>query len=146
MPHVAVAAAATRHEGSFSGLGPHMLASVPFELPTPGIVEATVDWTFTTDNVDVYIVYGSCTVEQFNNVGCRVVAFSESPSAKPELVGASEQGPGYYNLYIGNRGPDGESVSYQIFLTTFNTGPIDPPPDLGRVGRTEDFVGMLPGP
>jgi hypothetical protein len=130
----------------FSGLAPHMLASVPFRIPTPGVLDATVDWTFTTDNVDVYIGYGSCTVDQFNNGTCHVVAFSESASAKPERVGVSELGPGYYSLFIGNRGPDEESVSYQIFLTTFDEGPIEPPPDVGRMGRTEDFVGMLPRP
>lgn len=116
-------------EGRRSGLEPNMLASIPFRLPTLGLLDATVDWTLTTDNVDVYIANESCTVEQFNkghNGTCRFAAYSESTSAKPELVGASELGPGNYTLLIGNRGPDEESASYQIFLTIVNE--YSPPP------------------
>jgi hypothetical protein len=116
-------------EGRLSGLGPSMLASIPFRLPTLGLLDATVDWTLTTDNVDVYIANESCTVEQFNkgyDGTCRFFDYSESTSAKPELVGASELGPGNLTLLIGNRGPDEESVSYQIFLTIGNE--YSPPP------------------
>jgi hypothetical protein len=118
-------------EGSLPGLGRQVLASVPFAIQTQGVVDVTVDWTFTTDNVDVYICSGYCTVDQVNNGTAYVVALSESTSAKPEVVGASEQRPGPYTLFIGNRGPDEESVSYQIFLTAVNEYPVEPPPDVG---------------
>ena len=111
-------------EGSLSRLAPYRLAAVPFRIPTLGLLDATVDWTLTTDNVDVYVVLGSCPVDQFNT--CRFVAYSESTSAKPELVGVSELRAGEYTLFIGNRGPDEESVSYQIFLTIGNE--YSPPP------------------
>ena len=116
-------------EGELSGLAPNVLASVLFRIPTVGLIDASVDWTLTTDNVDVYIANESCTVEQFNkgsNGTCRFYGYSESTSAKPEVVGASQMRPGYYTLLIGNRGPDEESVSYQIFVTIVNE--YSPPP------------------
>jgi len=111
-------------EGRLSGLAPNRLTAVPFRLPTVGLLDATVDWALTTDNVDVYITYGSCTVDQFST--CHFVAYSESTSAKPELVGVSQVRAGEYTLFMGNRGPAEESVSYQIFLTIVNE--YSPPP------------------
>jgi hypothetical protein len=115
-------------EGRLAGLAPSMLVSIPFRLPTLGLLDATVDWTLTTDNVDVYIANESCTVEQFNkgyNGTCRFFAYSESTSAKPELVGA-DQIAGNCTILFRNRGPDEESVSYQIVLTIGNE--YSPPP------------------
>jgi hypothetical protein len=132
--------------GSFSGLGARNLSSVPFNTSATGTIDATVDWTFTTDNVEIYIVRGTCTVDQFNNRTCPFIAFSESPSAKPEKVTASNQAPGSFNLYIGNRGPAEEAVSYQVFLTTGGSGSSASTTRVSRVGRAEDFVGMLSGP
>jgi hypothetical protein len=109
-------------EGSFSGLGARILASVPFDTTATGTIEATVDWTFATDNVEAYLVRGTCTVDQFNNLTCPFAAFSESPTAKPERIRATSQAPGSFNLYIGNRGPAEEAVSFQIFLTTGGSG------------------------
>lgn len=113
-------------EGALPGLAPGMLAPVPFRLPTLGVLDAIVDWTLTTDNVDVYITSGSCTVDQFNSGACRLAAYSASTSAKPEVVGKAEAGAGDYTLFIGNRGPGEESCSYQIFLTIVNE--YSPPP------------------
>lgn len=131
-------------EGSFSGLGARVLASVPFNTSATGTIEATVDWTFATDNVDIYLVRGTCTVDQFNNLTCPFVAFSESPVAKPERLSASNQAAGSFNLYIGNRGPAEEAVSFQIFLITVGTASA-PVTRFGHDGVREDFIGMAPG-
>jgi len=133
-------------QGSFSGLGERNLSYVPFNTDATGTIEATVDWTFTTDNVDIYIVRGTCTVDQFNSGTCPFVTFSESASAKPERVSASNQAPGSFNLYIGNRGPAEEAVSYQVFLTTGGSGSSALTTRVGRVGRTEDYIKMLSRP
>jgi len=104
-------------EDNFSGLGAQFLAGIPFDTTTSGTIEATVDWTFARDNVEVYLVRGECTIDQFNNDTCPFAAFSESPTAKPERIRATNQNAGSFTLYIGNRGPDEEAVSFQIFLT-----------------------------
>jgi hypothetical protein len=130
-------------EDSFSGLGELTLAPVPFDTTATGTIEATVDWTFATDDVDIYLVRGSCTLDQFNNGTCSFVAFSESPTAKPETIRATNQAPGSFTLYIGNRGPAEESVSYQVFLTTGGSGASVQAKRVGA-GRPRDFVRILP--
>jgi len=132
-------------EGSFSGLEAQFLAAIPFDTTSTGTIEATVDWTFASDNVEVYLVRGSCTVDQFNDLTCPFVAFSESPTAKPERIRATNQGPGSFNLYIGNRGPDEEAVSFQIFLTTGGSGASARATQPRRLGAAERFVGIVPG-
>lgn len=91
----------------------------PFTTSVSGTVEVVVDWTFATDNVDIYLVQGNnpCTVAQFNNRTCTFLAFSESTTAKPEKISAAGVPAGTLTLYIGNRGPAQEAVSFQVFLT-----------------------------
>lgn len=132
-------------EGSFSGLGARFLGVVPFSTDSTGTIDATVDWTFTTDNVDIYIVRGTCTVDQFNNRSCPFVALSESQSGKPEKLTASNQAPGSFTLYIGNRGPAEEAVSYQVFLTTGGSGSSASTTRLGREGRAQDYTAIVSG-
>ncbi len=108
-------------EGSFSGLGVRVLSSVsPFTTTATGTLAVTVDWTFASNDVDIYLTRGTdpCTVDEFNSGRCEFLAFSESFTAKPEKVSATGATAGPYTLYIGNRGPTEEAVSYQVVLTT----------------------------
>lgn len=130
-------------EGSFSGLEELMLARVPFDTPSTGRIEATVDWTFATDDVDIYLVRGTCTLDQFNTGTCPFVTFSESASTKPETISAGNQAASSYSLYIGNRGPAQESVSFQIFLVTGGSASSASTTQAGRARRAEDFVGIV---
>jgi hypothetical protein len=96
-----------------------VLALVPFTINAAGTLDATVDWTFATNDVHVYLITGSCTsVEQFNGRQCFVGAFSESTLLKPERVTFAGVQPGTYTLGIGNVGPGDESVSFEVVLTT----------------------------
>jgi hypothetical protein len=92
------------------------LADIPFTTTSVGTVEAIVDWTFASNDVDVYITR-SCTFEQFIAEQCTVVAFSESTTAKPERPRATNVQPGAYTLWVGNLGPTDESVSYQVVFS-----------------------------
>ena len=130
-------------EGSFSGLGEMVLASVPFNTNATGRIEVTVDWTFASDDVDIYLVHGSCTIEQFNADTCSFVTFSESFTAKPESISAGNQAAGFYNLYIGNRGPAEESVSFQIFQVTGGSASSASTSHANRAERAADFVGIV---
>ena len=108
-------------EGSFSGLGVRVLASVtPFTTTATGTLAVTVDWTFDSNDVDIYLTRGTdpCTVDDFNSGQCQFVGSSESFTAKPEKVSATGATSGPYTLYIGNRGPTEKAVSYQVVLTT----------------------------
>ena len=133
-------------EDNFSGLGAQFLAGIPFDTTTSGTIEATVDWTFARDNVEVYLVRGSCTIDQFNSDTCPFAAFSESPTAKPERIRATNQNAGSFTLYIGNRGPDEEAVSFQIFLTPGPGGSSATIKGTARVGGGQRFLRILPRP
>ena len=104
-------------EGSGS-LGVLMLGSLAFDSPRPGTLELIVDWTYATNDVDVYLAKGSCTFDQFVSMQCNMVAFSESSIAKPEKISAANTTPGTYTLLVGNIGPTDESVSFQVLLTS----------------------------
>ena len=131
-------------EDNFSGLGAQFLAGIPFDTTISGTIEATVDWTFARDNVEVYLVRGSCTIDEFNNDTCPCAAFSESTTAKPERIRATNQNAGSFTLYIGNRGPDEESVSFQIFLTPGPGGASTTIRRTIRVGPGQRFQEILP--
>ena len=108
-------------QGALSNLQVLELRGVPFTTGATGTITATVDWTFSNDNVEIYLVRGTCTIEQFNNQTCPFVAFSESVSQKPEVARGSSQAAGSFTLYIGNRGPQVESTSYQVTLLSGGT-------------------------
>jgi hypothetical protein len=95
-----------------------ILAFIPFSTTAAGRLDVTVDWTFATNDVDVYLVRGACVFEQFVANQCAVATFSESASAKPERLTLSGAAAGSYELLIGNRGPTDESVAFQVVLTT----------------------------
>jgi hypothetical protein len=130
-------------EGSFSGLGERFIAEIPFQLGTRATIEATVDWTFATDDVDVFIVRGRCTLDQFNTGTCPFAAFATNTSTKPERVTAPNQEEGSYNLYILNLGPAEESVSFQIVQVTGGSASSASTSGTDRVKGAGDFVGIV---
>ena len=92
------------------------LARVPFTTTQAGRLDATVDWTFATNDVDVLVTRGNCTFEQFDADACDIAVFSVSGTAKPESVRLTGAAAGSYTLFIGNNGPTDEAVSYQVVL------------------------------
>jgi len=82
----------------------------------PGTLDATVDWTFATNDVDAIIVRGDCSFDQFEAEQCPILAVAAG-TAKPEKLTVSGAAVGTYTLFIENTGPTDESVTYQIVLT-----------------------------
>jgi hypothetical protein len=99
------------------GLDPLYLYLTPFTTGKAGSLEATVQWTFATNDVDAYVAKGNCSFDQFVAEQCNIVGFAESFTAKPEKVTVSTAAAGSYTLFIGNVGPERESISYQVVLT-----------------------------
>lgn len=90
---------------------------VPFTTTRVGNIEATVDWTFATNDVDVLVARGSCDADQLAAQQCPIVALSLSTTAKPEKVRTDSAAAGTYTLFVENTGPGDESVSFQVVLT-----------------------------
>jgi len=97
-----------------------------FTTPQVGTVEATVDWTFAANDLDVYLTPGSCTFDQLIANRCSMLTFSESTTAKPERVRATNVAAGSYIIWVANAGPGDESLSYQVVFTANATGSVAP--------------------
>lgn len=103
-----------------SSLAVSTVLSVPFTTSAVGTIGATVDWTFSSNDVDLFLTRGTspCTVAQFNSSQCPFLDSATSASTKPETVSAPDLTAGAYTVYIANFGPTQESVGFQITLKT----------------------------
>lgn len=92
--------------GSFRGVS----------VTSSGVLTVTVDWTFATNDLDAFLVRGLCTEEMYDAGTCDFIAFTDSPTAKPEML-AVNLTPGTYTPMVANFGPDDESGSVQVVFT-----------------------------
>ena len=87
-----------------------------------GDLDVTVDWTFPEDIIGVLVSKGSCTIDQINASQCNFISSNqESATPKPRILTIKGVAAGTYQLYVGNRGPQTESFSVQVGLTTPGT-------------------------
>ena len=104
---------------------------VPFTTTRTGLLEATVDWTFAANDVDVLLARGDCSFEQLEAAQCPILAFSISTTAKPERIRFDGAAAGPYTLFVENTGATNESVSFQVVLTPSATASAAGLPDGG---------------
>jgi hypothetical protein len=98
------------------------IAWVVFTTARAGALDATVDWTFATNDLDVYLAQGSCDNNTIATTACPILGFSESTTAKPETAHVASAPAGTYTIFVNNLGPGDETVSYQVVLTPSATG------------------------
>jgi hypothetical protein len=100
--------------------------AVVFTTTAAGTVGITVDWTFATNDVDIFLARGSepCTVETLNARSCGIIATEESTSMKPEKLTVPGLAAGTYTLYVANFGDTDESVAYQVTLTSTSASSV----------------------
>lgn len=109
-------------QGSFAGLEPDFAVRLaPFATPRSGRLEIIVDWTFATNDLDIYLFRNECTFDQLEANQCDPLAAAESVTAKPERLVVENAAAGTYTAFVANYGPDEESLSYQILLTSVGT-------------------------
>ena len=80
-------------------------------------VDATAEWTFATNDVDIYVTNTSCTVEMLVLDACPYVAKADSATTKPERVSFSVSAATSYRFWIVNFGPTRESGTLEVALT-----------------------------
>ena len=93
--------------------------------PSPGNWEATVDWTFATNMVWMYVANGTCTAEQFASDACpdtpacpcQFTVRSEVATPKPRILSIPNAPGGTRTLIVLNLGPREESGTYAVRLT-----------------------------
>lgn len=90
----------------------------------------TVNWTYATNSVWMYIAEGDCTRDKFDNLDCpggptcecQFSVVSERDSPKPRVLTVTNASAGTRTLIVWNCGPQEESISYQAVLTTNAVG------------------------
>jgi hypothetical protein len=95
-----------------------------------GTLETTVNWTYPTNAVWMYLTEGDCTDDQFDNLDCpggptcecRFIVLSETETPKPRVLTVSNASAGTRTLIVWNLGPQEESCSFQAVLTTSVAG------------------------
>jgi hypothetical protein len=105
-------------QGATSDLGVNTLLYVSFTNPSQGDLDVTVDWTFASDRIHVYVSPNECSVDSINTDQCPFIIDSPPSSVKPRRLTVTAVAAGPHTLYIGNRGPEVEAVSWQVGLTT----------------------------
>jgi hypothetical protein len=88
-------------------------------------LEATVDWTYITNELWMYVSDGVCTADQFATDACpgagcpcKFSVSSEAASPKPRVLRIANASAGTRTLIVWSQGPKEEAVSYQVVLTT----------------------------
>ena len=95
-------------------------------MTASGTIGLEVNWTFTTNDVDIFLVRGSlpCTLQSFNDRSCGFIATEESTSMKPEKQSIPGLAAGTYTLYVANYGDTDESVAWQVTLTSTSASSV----------------------
>jgi hypothetical protein len=93
-----------------------------FTTSRAGALDATVDWTFATNDIDVFIGQGSCDENTFGTSQCPILAAAQSATAKPETIHLASAAAGTYTIVVANFGATDESASLQVVLTASATG------------------------
>jgi hypothetical protein len=82
-----------------------------------GSLDATVEWTFASDDVDLYATAQSCTLEMFEGQRCGFKAKADGQTTKPERLSFDVAAGDRYRYWIVNFGPQRESGTFAAFLT-----------------------------
>jgi hypothetical protein len=105
--------------GNFTfSLGPIGLAQ-PVEVTVSGngTMDATVQWTFASNDVDLFLTDRNCNATSYFNLGnCNIMARANSFTSKPEVIRQS-LGSGVYRLWVYNDGPASESGTLVVGFT-----------------------------
>jgi hypothetical protein len=79
-----------------------------------------VQWTFPSDIVWVDVAVGDCTYDQFVAGTCQFIVSNRAATSTPQKVLSIPAFPVgmTHTLFMDNRGPDNESISYEIDLVS----------------------------
>lgn len=79
-------------------------------------VEATAEWTFASDDVDIYVTATTCTPTMFAGELCAYKTKADSATSKPERVSFPVSPGDNYRFWVVNFGPQRESGTFQAVL------------------------------
>jgi hypothetical protein len=103
---------------TFVGIVPGEVRFTDVTVNVTGTLTATLDWTFASNDLDIYVTSSSCTVTTTNDIQnvCSAIGRTTSTSAKPERLTVSVT-PGPVRVWAANFGPTSESGTLAITVT-----------------------------
>jgi hypothetical protein len=104
-----------RHEAAFSGLGRFAVFVTDFAAPEPGTLRVTVDWTLSTNDLDLVLSNPACDTVALAAGICKVLG-SDQGNGKPAGLSLVTTATAY-RLFVVNRGPESESGTVEATLT-----------------------------
>jgi hypothetical protein len=107
-----------------------------FSAATAGRLDVTVDWTFATSPIGVYLVTaGGCPIDLFNAQACTFLTRSET-ATKPRKISVPNVAAGNYELLVANfEENQDESISGQVVLSSSTCPPFGLAGGEGLMGR-----------
>ena len=92
---------------------------------TVGQWDATVNWTFDTNTLWMWVAEGTCTLQQFalpecpfeTACPCQFVVRSETATPKPRVLSIANARSATRTLIVANLGPREESIEFRVMLT-----------------------------
>ena len=101
------------------GGGPNSGSSRPIDIRIPSRLRVTADWTFATNNIDIYVSEPGCAFPRAGGppTGCTTIAMAMgATNNKPEVIDTCVIG-GRYVLYEVNRGPRFDAGTFRVELS-----------------------------
>jgi hypothetical protein len=92
------------------------VGSLDFTTTTTGRIDVTLDWTFPTSPIGMYLIRtGTCDFSQFDS--CPFLIRSDPSLTKPRKASAENVTPGSFELLVVNFSPNDESLAGQVLLS-----------------------------
>jgi hypothetical protein len=104
-----------RHDSSFSGLARFAVFVTDFAVPESGTLRITVDWTLSTNDLDLVLSNPACDTVALAAGACKVLG-TDQGNGKPAGVTLPTSVTGY-RLLVVNRGPESESGTILAIVT-----------------------------
>ena len=90
-------------------------SGVAFTAQRNGTVDVNVNWNNASNDIDIYVTTGNCPNRDSLISGlCNVIAFSESASAKPEVLTFAASNGTAYRVWALNLGPSTETITIRL--------------------------------
>jgi hypothetical protein len=101
----------------FANLPAGAVAFAEITINGTGSLTGTADWTFASNDIDVYVTAPSCRATDIVELtGCQAVGRTTAVTTKPERLTVNVT-QGNYRVWVANFGPSAESGTLQMTAT-----------------------------
>lgn len=103
---------------SFSGIAPGEVVFAEVTINGTGVLTGTADWTFPTNDIDIYVTAPSCRAADIIDLqsDCQAIGRTTAVTTKPERLTVNVT-QGNYRVWIANFGSSSETGTLQMTAT-----------------------------